>query len=30
VIYRFGLEKYTKKEIEKRAIIESTLSLTPQ
>ena len=30
VIYRFGLEKHTKKEIEKRAIIESTLSLTPQ
>ena len=28
VIYRFGLEKYTKKEIEKRAIIESTISLT--
>ena len=30
VIYRFGLEKYTKKEIEKRAIIESKMSLTPQ
>ena len=30
VIYRFGLEKYTKKEIEKRAIFESTFSLTSQ
>ena len=30
VINRFGLEKYTKKEIEKRAIIESKMSLTPQ
>ena len=30
VIYRFGLEKHTKKEIEKRGIIESTISLTPQ
>ena len=28
VIYRFGLEKHTKKEIEKRGIIESTINCT--